>query len=143
MKIKSFCLILELAVLPAQHSCFHINEANVIPASLDFSYNNAVLYLEVQFKAFGPYPVASSPAVLAVLSHGRGWRAHRGVLGREGLCSPWAKPPGLGALQENVTPAAPSPTLPCPGVIPRVIFHSSLPGSPDPSPAPAGMRRWR
>lgn len=52
MKIESFCLILELAVLPAQHPCFHINEANVVPASLDFSYNNAVLYLEVQFKAF-------------------------------------------------------------------------------------------
>lgn len=56
MKIEQFCFVLKLSVLPAQRSCFHVNEANVIPASLDFSYSNGVLCLECQIKAFGPYP---------------------------------------------------------------------------------------
>lgn len=141
-------------MLPAQRPCFHINEANVIPASLGFSCSNGVLYMECQNKAFGPYPETGfklSCLEVWSLSH-EGietpqWGA--GVVRAGSLPGPSPLHRGLENCRKTWLQHAPSPypTLPwSPGWFPRVIFHSSLPGPPDPSSAPAGsgwMRHWR
>lgn len=141
-------------MLPAQHLCFHINEPNVPPASLGFSHSNGVLYTQCQVKAFGPYSETGFKlSRLEVRSFsGEGMETPQwGAVAVRAASLPGPSPlhRGLEQCRKMWLQHAPSPcpTIPwSPGPFPRVIFHSSLPESPDPSSAPAGsgwMHHWR